>query len=256
MPARHRSAVLAPTLVAGLLAGALSGCTGGQPADRATGDAVTEQEAETLARLLQRNYQRGGADFVVTAPFDADAVLTLSGEVDFRRGAGRARAAIEYSDEQAEATSTVFFSEEHLWVELPQEPARAGAAGADYLRRPVTVPDGGTAQLIDVLVRVVLNLGTPRADDPRGFHERDWTWAGRRSIDSRLSSVFADPEGRTVTVSAADDLLRQYVTELPGQEFEVTVTLAGHGRRSVDLPADAVSAEATDHPELAAQSGL
>jgi hypothetical protein len=36
----------------------------------------------------------------------------------------------------------------------------------------------------------------------------------------------------------------------------VTVTLAGHGRRSVELPDEATSVPAADHPELAERLGL
>lgn len=259
MSPRRRSALPALGLAVGLLGGLLSGCTSSQAADRRPGDPVTEAEAESLALLLQRNYQHAGADFVVTAPHGAQTVLTLTGVVDFRRGEGRAEAVTSFGDERADATATVYFSDDTVWVgtaALPEVLARTGAPDADFLRRPVAEADARTTKLIDVLVHVVLNLAGARADDTQAFLERDWTWAGRRSIDSRLSSVFADPKGRTVAVSAADDLLLQYVAPLPGQDFEVTVTLAAHGPQSVDLPGDDVSAEASDHPRLAARLGL
>jgi hypothetical protein len=259
MPLPRPAALPALGLVTGLLTGVLSGCTSSRAADREAGDPVTEAEAESLARLLQRNYQRGGADFVVTAPYATQAVLTLTGEVDFRRGEGRAEAVTSFGDERGDLSSTVYFTEEQIWgggPGLPEALSRAGADPADYLRRPVAAPDGGTAPLVDVLTGLVLNLATPRADDAPSFRERDWSWAGRRSIDSRLSSVFADPSGRTVAVSAADELLLQYVAPLPGQDFEVTVTLADHGAQSIELPADEVSAEAGEHPGIAARLGL
>ncbi len=256
MPPRRSalSAVLATALLA-----SLAGCTGTAAADRSPGDPVTADEAESLARLLQRNYQRGGAEFVVTAPYDAQTVLTLTGAVDFRRGHGRAEAVTDFGDERPDTSVTVFFTEQTVWAGVPALPdvlVRAGAEPADYLRRPAAGDDGGTAALLDVLAHLVLNLAEARADDPAAFLARDWTWAARRSIDSRLSSVFADADGRSVAVSVADDLLLQYVAAVPGHDFEVTVTLADHGAQSIDLPGEKSSADAADHPRLAQRLGL
>jgi hypothetical protein len=241
----------------GLAATLLAGCTGG-PAVREPGSAVTQAEAETLARLLQRNHQRGGADFVVTAPYGTDVVLTLTGTVDFRRSQGRAELATSYGDDRPDDTATVWFSTEALWVGdvpgLGDALADAGATDAAYLRRPLDAAGG--ADLVDVLVRVVLDLSRARADDPRAFLDGDWTWQGQRSIDSRLSAVFGDDDGATVAVGATDDLLLQYATPLPGHAFDVTVTLADHGLVSVPLPAAAESADVAEHPELAGTVGF
>jgi hypothetical protein len=251
MPRRPRTI---PGIVACLLlTGLVTGCTGDAEAVREPGAAVTADEADSLARLLQRNYQRGGADFVATAPYGSEVVLTLTGTVDFRRSRGTAALVTTYGDGRPDDAATLYFSADDLWVGdlpgLPEALDRAGVDGA-YLRRPL---DGdGSARLADVLARVVLNLGRAQADDPRGFRSDDWTWQGQRSIDSRLSAVFGRDGGPTVAVGAADDLLLQYGTPLPGQSFEMTVTLADHGPASVTLPDDAASVDLTEHPELAA----
>ena len=255
MPRRSRTTpgVLACALLVALAAG----CTG-EDAVRAPGAGVTGAEAEALSRLLQRNYQRGGADFVVTAPYGTDEVLTLTGEVDFRRSQGRAELVTSYGDDRPDDTATVWFSTEAVWVGdvpgLGDALAAAGATDAAYLRRPLDA--AGRADLVDVLVRVVLDLSRARADDPRAFLDGDWTWQGQRSIDSRLCAVFGDDGGVTVAVGAADDLLLQYATPLPGQAFEVTVTLADHGPVSVRLPEAAESADVAEHPDIAGTVGF
>jgi hypothetical protein len=109
---------------------------------------------------------------------------------------------------------------------------------------------------VDVLVHVVLGLSRARTDEPRAFLDGDWTWQGQRSIDSRLCAVFGDDGGATVAVGAADDLLLQYATPLPGHGFEVTVTLADHGPASVSLPPAEKTADVTEHPELADAVGF
>jgi hypothetical protein len=97
-------------------------------------------------------------------------------------------------------------------------------------------------------------LSAPTADDPRSFLAAGYTWQGQRSIDSRLTSLFALKGGRTVAVAAADDLLTQFVTPLAGGNVDVTVTLSDHGPRTVAAPAQ--TAEASDEPDIAAAYGI
>ncbi len=256
MPPRRRSTRAgAVLLVGGLLTALVGGCT--DSSVREPGAAVTGAEAETLSRLLQRNYQRGGADFVVTAPYGPDVVLTLTGEVDFRRSKGRAELVTSYGDDRPDDTAALWFSPEALWIgDVPHlaDALEEAAGDVAYLRRPLDAQ--GRADLVDVLVRVVLDLSRPRADDPRAYRDGEWTWQGQRSIDSRLSAVFADEGGASVAVGAADDLLLQYATPLPGHAFEVTVTLAGHGPTSVTLPPAGKSADVAEHPDLAGVVGF
>ena len=58
--------------------------------------------------------------------------------------------------------------------------------------------------------------------------------------------MFGLQEGRVVAVGASDDLLTQYVTPLPDADFDVTVTLADHGRRQVDVPPEEETTDAAD----------
>jgi hypothetical protein len=259
MPSRRRSTPVALATAAGLLLGTLAGCTGDDGRDRQPGTAVTAEEAKALARLLQRNQQRGGADFVATAPYGGQgAVLTLTGAVDYRQAEGRARAVTTTADGEEDRAATIYFTAEELWIGevdgLAEALTAEGAEGAVFLRRPTTVVPDGTAELVDVLVGVVLNLATVRPDDPADFD--GWTWEGQRSIDSRLCALFGIPDGGTVAVAATDALLLQYGTALPGGDVQVTVTLADHGRKQIDLPAEGSSAPAADHAEIAAGLGL
>lgn len=256
MPRRPRRLLLA----AGVALALVTGCTAGG-ADRSPGDPVTEADAQDLAGLLQRNQQRGGADFVVTAPYDEGKLLTLTGAVDFRNGVGRAQAVTSFDDGRPDDVRTLFFTDDDAWVgDVPgmvDALAGSGAPGATYLRRPMTTgAEDGVPRLVDVLTRVLLNLSAREADDPRAFLEGDYTWEGQRSIDSRLTTLFGAPGGRTVAVDAADDVLTQFVTTVGGSAFDVTVTLSEHGMRRIDLPAEEETATAAQHPDVAAALGI
>jgi hypothetical protein len=236
-------------LALGLAATLVAGCAA-DPGERAPGDPVTREEAGVLADLLQRNHERGGADFVVTAPYRDDVLLTLTGEVDFRHSAARAEAVTSFADDRPDRTLTLVFTAEDVWFAgVPDLPG--------YLRRPVVTDDGeGPPRLLDVVVELLMNLTARTADDPEAFLDGDHTWQGQRSIDSRLATVFGLRNGRTIAVGAADDLLLQFGTPLHDGAFDATVTLADHGRRTVELPAEEETVDASDHPEIAEQLGL
>jgi hypothetical protein len=245
----------------GLVIALLTGCSAGNDAVRTPGDPVIQQDAEALAELLHQDFTQGGADFVVTAPYGEDTVLTLTGEVDFRHETGRAQAVTSFGDGRADDTRTVFFTAEDVWIGnvpgLTAALAATGVTGAAYLHRPLTAGDeGATPPLVDALVEVLLNLSAPTADDPRSFVGAGYTWEGQRSIDSRLTSLFGLKDGRTVAVAASDDLLTQFVTPLAGGEIDVTVTLSDHGPRTLAVPAQGETAEAADHPDVAATFGI
>jgi len=256
MPRRVRAVVLAVAVALGpLAAGACS--TGEGP--RPVGDPLTAAERELLAGVLHRNFQRGGADVVVVATY-GEAVLRLTGELDFRRGLGRAEAVTVLADDGAEDVRTVAFTREDLWVGdvrgLPEALAGEGAGEAVWLRRPLA--DGGepAPPLLDVVARVLLGLASRSADDPDAFRAADYSWQGQHSIDSRLTTSF-DLRHGTVAVGADDDLLRQYAAPVgDGGRVQVTVTLSDHGRRQVEVPAAAETALAANHPEVAAALGV
>ncbi|RBY80885.1 hypothetical protein DQ238_07530 [Geodermatophilus sp. TF02-6] len=253
MPARRRQLLPALALVCALL----PGCSG-TAEERRDGDPVTPQEADVLAQLLVRNREQGGADFVVTAPYGQDTVLTLTGEVDFTDRVGRAQAVTAYGDGRPDETRTLFFTADQLWFgDVPGLPDALRAAGlpeASYVRRPVAL--GEQAPLTDVLTQVVLNLSAEQPDDPAAFRTDAYTWAGNRMIDSELTAVYRARTGWSVAVDSSDDLLAQYRTPLPGQDHDVTVTLSDHGTRDIALPADGETVDGAAHPEVAATVGL
>jgi hypothetical protein len=256
MPTRSR--LLA--VVLGLVLALVAGCAD-DAAERTPGDPVTSGEARVLAELLHHNFTEGGADFVLSAPNVEGTVLTITGEVDFRRSIGRASAVTTYSDGRDDDKRTLFFTPKDLWFGdvpgLADALRAAHAPAATYIRRPVTTTDGeGTASLIDVLSQLVLNLSSRSGDDPRAFTHGGYTWQGQRSIDGQLAAMYRLKGGQQVAVSASDKSLLQYTTPLHGQDFEVTITLTDHGARTVQVPADDDTVNAADYPQLAQQLGV
>jgi hypothetical protein len=240
----------------------LAGCSSGGASDRSPGDPITQDEANVLADVLHKNFEKGGADFTLTAPYAEGSVLTITGSIDFERSVGRAKAVTTYSNGQPTETRTLFFTPNDIWFgDVPGLPAALTAAGlpqAGYIRRPLagtTGSDTGGA-IIDVMVQLVPRLSARTPDDPRSFTERHYTWQGDRSINGHLASVYRSGTGSTIAVAASSKLLVQYVTQLPQQNFDVTITLSNHGKRQIDLPTDAETVNAADHPDVAQAVGV
>jgi len=248
-------------LALGLVAALTVGCSSGDGGIRRTGDRVTVAEAGALADVLHRNRLEGGAAFVVTAPYSTGVVLTLTGEIDFRRSEGRAQAVTTFPDGRPDDTRTVFFSAQDLWVgDVPgmrEALNHAGARRVSYLRRPLSAPGApdGTP-LMDVIVRIVSGLSAPSADPAADFLGPGYTWQGQRSIDSRLASLFRLHDGRTVAVAASGNLLLQYVAPLEDGRFDVTVTLSDQGPRAIDLPGDDETATVARYRAVATSLGV
>jgi hypothetical protein len=256
MRSRSRSLLVALGLVPALLAG----CSNSAATDRVPGATVTRDEANVLAELLHTNFESGGAHFVESAPYAEGALLTVTGTVDFVRSVGTAQAVTSYQDGRPDDTRTLFFTPNDIWFGqvpgLSSALATAGLPPATYVRRPMTASSEGSPTLVDVLLQLVLNLSSRSGDDPRAFLDGHYTWQGQRSIDGHLASVYHLSGGQSVAVAASDKQLLQYVTPLPGQSFQVTITLSDHSGQQIDLPADTDTVNATAHPEIAAQLGV
>jgi hypothetical protein len=253
-----RRRVLLPALVT--VATLAAGCSSGA-GEREPGDPVTRADAAALAGLLHGDYVHAGANFVVTAPYGEDTVLTLTGEVDFRHEVGRAQAVTGFGDGRADDVRTIVFTDEELWVGdvpgLPEALAADGVTGGAYLHRPLTGgEEDASPPLVDAAIEVLLNLSARTADESRSFLGAGYTWQGQRSIDSRLTTLFGLPGGRTLAVDASDHLLTQFITPLAGKNLEVTVTLSDHRPHTAAIPDAAQAAEQADHPALAAQFGM
>ena len=122
------------------------------------------------------------------------------------------------------------------------------------MRRPVVSEE--QPPLVDVLTQVVLNLAAEEADAAGAFQGAGYTWEGDGSINGELAARYASTAGWSVAVDRSTDLLVQYRTPLPGQEFEVTATLSDHGPREITLPEAAEAVDGAAHPEVAATVGL
>lgn len=249
-------------LVVGLVV-LLTGCSSSPSKDSTTrppGDKVTAGEAAVLAGLLHGNFEKGGADFQVSAPFAEGAMMTMTGSVNFLNSTGQAKVVTSYTNGQPTESRTVYFTTQNIWYGdvpgLSQTLAGKGLPDAQYVERPLApVSSTGQAQIVDFLARLLLNLSSRSSDDPKSFENGSYVWQGQRNVDGHLANDYTLAGGSTVSVPS-DKLMLQYIVKPQGQNFDVTITLPAHGQRTIDLPSAAQTVDASQHPDVAQAVGV
>ncbi|MBA3524129.1 MAG: hypothetical protein H0T85_06175 [Geodermatophilaceae bacterium] len=234
----------------------LTGCVDQETAaNRASGSAITTAEAQVLADVLYRNLEKGGATVDVSAPISEGALLTMTGTVDFATETGTVETTTTYAaGDQPDESRVLYFSRDRLLVGgipgLTDAMAAAGRDGVQYLRTDLT-PAG---RFVDNIASMLLNLRAEAADDPDNLIASGTTWLGTIRIDNVLTNTFRTGTA-TVSVGIQDKLLHQYVATPGNSDFEVTMTLTGHGTQEVGFPPEEQIADASAYPEVAAQFG-
>lgn len=233
----------------------LTGCTSNdQYSNRAPGDKITLAEAQILADVLYLDGQNGGADVTVRAQFAEEALLTMTGTVDFTTGTATFDATTTYTTGQPDETRTIYFTPDRLIVgNLPglTDAMKAdGRPDVQYLRAPLDP----AARLADNIFGMITRLTAAKPDDPRNLLLAGYRWEGPGRIDNVLANTYSTKSG-TVSVGVEDKLLHQFVAPVPGGDFPVTITLTGHGKRTIDFPPEEQIADTSAYPDIAAEFG-
>lgn len=233
----------------------LTGCSDDNAnANRAPGDKITVEEARVLADVLHRNVEEGGADVTVTAQYAEQALLTMTGSVDFTTRTGTLDAVTTFTTGQPDDVRTIYFTADRITVGnvpgLTEALSEAGRDGVLYVRSDLDQLN----RLVDNIVGMLVRLAAERADDPRNLIAAGYTWEGAGRIDSVLTSTFRSA-GASISVGVEDKLLHQFVAPPPNQTFPVRITLTDHGPRAIEFPPEEQIADASAYPEIAAQFG-
>lgn len=234
----------------------LTGCGQDDPnANRDPGDKITAAEAQVLAEVLYRNVEEGGADVTITAQYAEEALLTMSGSVDFATRSGTLDTVTTFSNGQPEEVRTIYFTADRLVVGnlpgLTAAMATAGRDGVQYLRDDLDQQ----GRLVDNIVGMLVRLAADQADDPDNLIAAGYTWEGAGRIDSVLTNTFS--HGQTsISVGVEDELMYQFTAPPQGNTFPVRITLRNHGPQEVAFPPEEQIADTTAYPEVAAQFGF
>jgi hypothetical protein len=179
-------------LVAALVLLALSGCT--TPAETARN--ITEAEADRVADVLFTNYDSKGADFTINAVGRENKPMTISGEIDFVNGAGRALVQSQGTD--AAVTEVAWYGP-NIIERIPALTDLAAARG-DAITWVVRQSDTDTYDL-DRQIGVLIGLASQVRENPLLLRQQGMKWLRSDTLRDTKVDVF-----QTVTVDSVSDL--------------------------------------------------
>lgn len=197
-----------------------TGTTATTTASTAQGRPVSDEQALVLARLLQQNWQRGGATFTGTVPVSGVDV-DLDGRVDFRSGRGDAT----LTDPQGQ-------TRRYVWTRRSVQAQEAPGA-----RRYVEQAPDADGDPVHAAIAFLNLLSAETIDNTANIKDQDARFLGAEGLDGRAVDVYRyGLNGRTTYwVGHGDGLLRQAQATFPDDSV-LTVRLTGHRPVRVRLP--------------------
>ncbi len=187
----------------------------GQPAQ--DGRPVTDEQALVLARLLQQNWQRGGASFTGTLPVQGETVA-MRGRIDFRSGRGTAT----LTDPSGQ-TRRYFWTRDAVL-------AQAAPGAARYVRQ---APDAD-GDPVHAGIKFLNLLSAETIDNTTNIRDQGARFTGSETLDGVPVDVY-DYGATRYWVARDGGLLRRVVGELTPDAL-LSVTLTGHRPVRVVLP--------------------
>lgn len=215
--------LFAASLIAfALLAGGCGDSDGSAPRPDDEAQPVDEQQALVLARLLYRNWERGGATFEATMPLHGTEI-EIEGEVDFRSGRGVATLRDRSGQERR-----------YRWTRKKVY-AQAAPGSSDFeIQRPD--PDGNPVHRAIAFLNL---LSAETVDNTVNIIDQGAHYLGRDEIGGRPVDRFRyGGDGRTTYWVGVDDgLLHRVRAEFA--DGPLTVDLISHGPVRIEMPRQA-----------------
>lgn len=194
--------------------------TGASTTATTAGRPVTDEQALALARLLQQNWQRGGATFTGTFAIQGTEVA-MRGRVDFRDGRG-------------DATLTDPTGERRRYVWTRRVVLAQSAPGGSRYDRQAPDPDGDP---VHATIRVINLLSAETIDNTTNIKDQDARLLRSETAGGTAVDVYRyGADGHTTYWVGHDNgLLRKIQARFPDGRV-LTVTLTAHRPVRVTLP--------------------
>ncbi|MBB4664228.1 hypothetical protein [Conexibacter arvalis] len=230
--ARRAPAALAALICCALLAAGCGGSSGDGDGARtgegvattatlaASGRPVTDEQALVLARVLQQNWQRGGATIAGSIPVHG-ATVVVEGRVDFRDGRGE----MTLRDPQGQ-------ERRYAWT---RESVRAQAEpGSRSYVAQAPDPDGDP---VHAAIRFINLLSAETIDNTTNIKDQDARLLRHETLDDRAVDVYRyGADGNTTWWVDADDGLLAQVEAVFPDDSVLTIGLTDHGPVRIRLP--------------------
>ncbi len=232
-----RFAAMRSTAIAALCALALAaaaGCGDGEapavtsppaPAAAPAGTPVTDEQAVVLARLLQRNYEDGGARVTGDFPFSKTARVLVDGQMDWRKLRGTMR--ILEPGRPAGAARRYFWTRD---VVLAQ-----AAPGEERYRQATPDPERVPAHF---LISSLALLSSENIDNVALIKDQGSRFLRRDALRGEPVDVYqyGSAGKNEYWVGVGDGRLRRVQLDLPKLGGTGTLDFTRRGRQAIELP--------------------
>lgn len=202
------------------------------------GSRLTQAQALSLAQVLYRNYEAGGAHVSVSVPYGSGVTATLDGDVDFRDHAGHlaVRTLVKgYPPQAQDVDYTSGAVYESGGPVVAQEIAGSGRAGVRWVERR---PDPARRP-VDTVIAIIVALASTQRDNPLLIQESAARWMARQRVDGAETDVYRYNQAVTYYVGVTDGLLYRFVGRVQDFAGPVTVDLSQRGPHPSPPPAPA-----------------
>lgn len=230
----------------------IAGCGGsdGQASTSSTtrppGVALTDGEAASVAQMLFRNYQAGGATVSAAADYSPQLSVAVNGEVDWKNHTGALTMTSTFADGRPQEVQEVVFTQDAVYTKVsPEQAVILSQQGKPDAQWVVRAPDR-EGRPVDQLIGLLVSLASTRPDNPQLVLQGEVRFDREEQIGDTATEVFTDP-GKDASYWVATDTgqVVRFRGTLPGFAGPITIDFSSPGSTSVSIPADGVVSEVT-----------
>jgi hypothetical protein len=214
-------------LAAALVVLTLAGCS----TPTATARDITEAEADRVADVLFTNYDSKGADFEINAIGRENKPLSITGEIDFVNGAGRALVQSQGTDS---AVVEVAWLGPTIVERLPVLTELAAARGetVTWVSRS---SDTDTYDL-DRVIGVLIGLASEVRENPLLLRQGGMQWLRSDSLRGTTVDVFQFGASTRLWVEHDSSRMLRFEGNNDSGTAPIVVDLLKPGERTINLP--------------------
>lgn len=249
---------------------AASGCGSSTPKDASStpsipaGKPLTLAQAETLAGVLTKNYDAGGAVFSVTVPYSPQTTYSLNGSIDYTKdtggpngakgtkGVAQATLRITSNSGKDTADSALLWTKNEVIEELPgltEAVAAKGRQGVKFVSRPLT-----TSSPQDVVLNLLLGTASEQRENPaliqQGTEQGDSAFLRTDTLRNTPVDVYRFGKRTTYWVGHEDGVLMRLEATLAIAPGVTVIDFLEHKPVSIPGPTTAEVILASDIPDI------
>ena len=195
------------------------------------GPSLTTAQASTLARILLKNHEAGGAKFDGEVQFGTAATFQLKGVVDWTNAVGRIELTTKRNDNVEVPVQTIVWGGSSVFLSAPgltEALAARGHPGIAFLQRPVSI----RTNPLDQVITLIASFSSARAENPVLLRQGDTSFEGVGTVRGRPVQKLRF--GRSTYSVADDGFAYQIDTRFVSIDGPIVIGFTDHGLKTLE----------------------